>query len=249
MTTARRIAWTAVGICVLCAAIVGLGGCRTQPADPRYIRDGKQYGVYDGLWRDRWWNYYGRALSFAEGGFRDEAIADLQTALELRGAVTRDAVDQYMARTYGTHFTDFFPHRELGVIYYEQGLHDKAISELDMSRAQTDTAKARYFLDQARAGRIQQAGADRSEPRIDVLLAGAHGATTDFAVRVTGSVTDDTYVASITVGGEDIRIPLASPTVEFDVTVPIHRGRNVRTRSKTATLRANKCGCNRSRNH
>lgn len=226
MTTARRIASTAAGICILYAAVLGSSGCRTQPADPRYFRDGKQYGVYDGLWRDRWWNYYGRARSYAEGGFWDEAAADLLTALDRRGAVTRDPVDQYMARTYGTHFIDFFAHRELGVIYYEQGLYDQAITELHTSRAQTDTAKARYYLDQARADRVRQTGADRTDPRIAVRSAGTDGVTTEFTVRVTGTVTDDTYVAAINVDGEDVRIPLASPAVDFDVTVPVRRGRN-----------------------
>jgi hypothetical protein len=63
------------------------------------------------IWRARWWNYYKRGTSYAAGEFWTEAIADLQQAIAQR------SVDQRQARTYGLHFIDYFPHRELGIVY------------------------------------------------------------------------------------------------------------------------------------
>ena len=202
-------------------------GCQTSKPDPAYIRDGRQYGVYDGLWRARWWSYYGRGLSFVEGEFWDEAVQDLQKSIELRGMVVREVADQYLARTYGTHFVDFFPHRELGVVYYSQGKYDDAIRELDMSRSETDTAKARHFLDLARAALLSQTGADQTAPELDIDPLSVPEATTAFEMRITGRARDDTYVAAISVGRQLVRIPIAEPTVEFDVTVPVERGTNM----------------------
>jgi len=201
--------------------------CQTSQPDPAYVRDGRQYGVYDGLWRARWWSYYGRGLSFAEGEFWDEAVRDLQKSIELRGVVVRKAVDQYLARTYGTHFVDFFPHRELGAVYYSQGKYDAAIRELDMSRSETDTAKARHFLDLARAASLRRTGADQTAPELDIDVLSLPEATAAFETRITGRAQDDTYVARITVGREVVRIPVAEPSVEFDVTVPLERGTNM----------------------
>ena len=50
-----------------------------------------------------------------KGRYFDQAAGDLNAALEQRGR------DQRMARTYGMHFVDYFPHRELGIIYFEPG--------------------------------------------------------------------------------------------------------------------------------
>jgi len=92
------------------------------------VKDGKEYGKVSGaFFRHRWWNYYERGLSFAEGEFFPEAVSDLEEAIQQR---TRD---QRMARTYGMHFMDYFPHRELGIVYYETGDFEGAKRELEVS--------------------------------------------------------------------------------------------------------------------
>ena len=78
------------------------------------MKDGQECGVVDGIFGHRWWNYYERALSFADCGFWQEAEADLQDAIKDREH------DERRARTYGHHYIDYFPHRELGVVFYHQ---------------------------------------------------------------------------------------------------------------------------------
>ncbi len=91
---------------------------------------GKQYGTVKGTFRDRWWNYYERGLSFAEGAFYIEAIDDF------RKAASREIRDQRTARTYGMHFIDYFPHREMGIAHYLLGDLEAARKELALSLTQ-----------------------------------------------------------------------------------------------------------------
>ena len=63
---------------------LGLVGCAVNQGKV-YVKDGKEYGVTSSqVWRGRWWNYYERGSSYAEGEFWPEAIADLQEAIKQR---------------------------------------------------------------------------------------------------------------------------------------------------------------------
>ncbi|MCK5009876.1 MAG: tetratricopeptide repeat protein, partial [Deltaproteobacteria bacterium] len=128
-----------------------------------YIKEGKTYGVTRGLFRERWWNFYERGCSFTSGEFWDEAIADFREALKQRNK------DAYRARTYGMHFVDYFPHRELGITYYYTGQYTEAIDELSTSLSQIETAKAKYFLNKARAEILKQTQSDDHPPLISNL--------------------------------------------------------------------------------
>ena len=55
--------------------------CAVEKA-PVYREDGVEYGVVDGLFRSRWWNYYERGCSYAEGGYWEDAEADFKKALK-----------------------------------------------------------------------------------------------------------------------------------------------------------------------
>ncbi len=48
-----------------------------------------------------------------------QALADFSAAIDQRDG------DQRMARTYGMHFIDYFPSRELGILYFENGRYGK----------------------------------------------------------------------------------------------------------------------------
>lgn len=209
-----------LSLCCVIVLLVGFAGCAVEQAGTQF-KDGKQYGVTSShVWRGRWWNYYERGSSYAAGEFWTEAIADLQEAVKQRDE------DQRRARTYGLHFTDYFPHRELGVVYYRQGRYPEAIRELETSLRQVDTAKAKFYLNKARRGQIEQTQGDMTPPRI-VLNSPPEGLLTkEFTVTVQGQVEDNTYVSAVTVQGQSQFIEVAEPQVPFRRDITLHDGVN-----------------------
>lgn len=202
-----------------CAILLTCLSC-AGPEARRYVRDGKVYGVTKGPFRERWWNYYDRGLSFSDGRFWKEAEADLRKALEQRDR------DQRRARTYGMHFTDYFPHRELGVVLFHKVDYEGAIQELETSLKSVKSAKAEYYLDLARKAVIETQDADTAPPEISIDAPAPGALTNGFSVLVHGTVKDDTYVKEVLVNGVPVRIDLAQPEVPFRVSVPLTPGEN-----------------------
>ncbi|HNR33117.1 MAG TPA: CsgG/HfaB family protein, partial [Candidatus Hydrogenedentes bacterium] len=148
------------------AALVFLGivaaGCATESRAYRE-RDGVRYGVTHGVFRGRWWSYYERGASYLAGQFYEEARSDFETALQ---GYTRDT---WRARTYGLHFVEYFPNRELGVLHYHAGELDQAEQYLRRSLASVDTERAHYYLDLVTRARIQSgAVSDATAPAVQV---------------------------------------------------------------------------------
>ncbi|MCP4110994.1 MAG: hypothetical protein GY749_36635 [Desulfobacteraceae bacterium] len=73
-----------------------------------------------------------------------------------------------MARTFGMHFTDYFPHREKGLIHYLEGDYKTAKSELELSAKQYPSAKALFYLDKVRKAIMEQEKQVVSAPRLVV---------------------------------------------------------------------------------
>jgi tetratricopeptide (TPR) repeat protein len=152
---------TSIFILLFSALTILVGwGCAGPSEKTPHVKDGKEYGKVQGVFRHRWWNYYERGISFMEGAFYPQAISDLEAAIGQREK------DQRMARTYGMHFVDYFPHRELGIVFLEVGNLERAKKEIELSLAQYPTAKARFYLDQIRKGRILKEGKLVAPPSI-----------------------------------------------------------------------------------
>jgi len=197
-----------------------IAGCAVERG-PVYTKDGKQYGVTSSMiWRGQWWNYYERGSSYAEGAFWEDAMADFQAAIQQREA------DQRRARTYGLHFIDYFPHRELGISYYHVGRYPEAIRELETSLLNVDTAKAKFYLNKARQVLFRQTKREAVPPRIlidgplDGLL------TNRFTLKVTGRAEADAYVSAIAINGRPLLIELAEPSVSFAQDIALRDGPN-----------------------
>lgn len=169
-----------------------------------------------GLFRHRWWNYYQRALGAADDRDFAASRADLAAALEGR------ALDQRMARTYGMHFIDYFPHRELGVVHWLEGNLEAAEKELSRSLAQEPSAKARFYLDRVRKALIRQNGAEPTPP----LLQLPEGPVWTSNPRVTlkGNVYDANYVSAVRVSGQSIFLEGARKSVAFDHGLSLAQG-------------------------
>ncbi|MBW1855049.1 MAG: tetratricopeptide repeat protein, partial [Deltaproteobacteria bacterium] len=113
-----------------------LTGCAVEKGNV-YEKDGRLYGTTDGLFKAKWDDYYHRGgHSYGEGGFWEDASADFRKALQKRGR------DQRRARTYGMHFIDYFPNRELGIAYFNLGKFKEAMQLLEASLASVESARA-----------------------------------------------------------------------------------------------------------
>jgi len=200
--------------------MVSLWGCAGKPASPIYVKDGKEYGTVRGTFRHRWWNYYERALSYAEGEFYKEAIEDLKESIRQR------AEDQRMARTYGMHFIDYFPHRELGVTYYHLGRYEDAKEELETSLSTVDTGKAKFYLNMTRKVLIETSKADTAPPTINVTSVSRGEITNSFKLKVQGEVEDDSYAHTIAINEAPLFIELSAKKLPFSQEIRLKKGLN-----------------------
>ena len=199
-------------------------GCVKEDVTESCIKEGKRYGITKGLFQGRWYHYYERGLSFAEGHCWGKAERDLGEALK-----QRDDGDRRRARTYGIRFVDYFPHRELGIVLFYQKQYADAIRELEASLNATVTAKAEFYLDQSRKALILSQTSDKRPPEILSRTPGQGLQTNKIAIRVSGSVRDDSFVKSVRINNKPIRIDRAAPEVRYDTEVSLKNGNNTIT--------------------
>jgi TolB-like protein len=206
---------------LLCAAAAMLFfmSCNTPP-DPKYTKDGRSYGQVSGLFRERWWNFYERGLSYAEGGFWQEAVADFKEALKQRDR------DQRRARTYGLHFTDYFPHRDLGIAYYSLGNFEDAQRELELSLSQAETGKAKYYLNEVRRAMLKQSGAGAAPPSVSLKTLREGQATNSFRMKIAGEVRSDAYASRVVINDEVQFVELSAKKLPFEKEIKLKKGIN-----------------------
>lgn len=192
--------------------------CAGQPSGPDYVKNGKEFGKVRGAFRHRWWNYYQRGMSFAEGQFYAEAVTDF------REAITQRAKDQRMARTYGMHFVDYFPHRELGIVCYEMGDLEAAKRQLELSLGYFPSAKAYFYLDQVRKALIERTGISVLPPQLTLALTADEVWTKDDPVVLSGVVEDEHYVAGITIGDMPLFLKYSQKRISFKKPLDLSQG-------------------------
>ena len=195
--------------------------CAGQTSAPVYVKDGKEYGKIRGAFRHRWWNYYERGLSYADGAFYEEAVADLNEAVFQRKK------DQRRARTYGLHFVDYFPHRELGVVQYELGNLDEAKAELELSLSQFPSSKARFYLDRVRKGLLESRGGIAAAPKLTLAFEGEEFWTKEDPVVLSGVAEDEQYVAAISVSGVPVFLDGSQKRISFQEPLELSQGKHV----------------------
>ncbi len=165
---------------------LALTGCgdRTTPATPAAAVKPPP-GTTSVPFRNRWWHFYERGLSWAEGGRDAEAEADFRQCLALR------QTDSRQARTYGMHFVQCFAHRELGAALLRQRRFDEAERELRLSLAQEPSAKAEHLLHQlaaVRSGRTQVAPPPPAPPQERIELVRTEVAAAPTLLHIAGRI-------------------------------------------------------------
>lgn len=196
-----------------------LGSC-APPSVKRYTIEGKEYGKVRGAFRHRWWNYYERGVSFSDGAFHIEAVNDFKSALRQREE------DQRMARTYGMHFVAYFPHRELGVVYYEMQNLTAAKQELELSLAQFPTAKARFYLDRVRKALLDQGKQAATVPKISLNYEEEEVWTREDPVLLSGTVEDEQYVSCVSIAGTPMFLEGSKKQLTFKKKLLLAQGRH-----------------------
>ncbi|MBI4698152.1 MAG: hypothetical protein HY758_04390 [Nitrospirae bacterium] len=205
-------------IIIILSILFTLSGC--APNKSGYVKDGKEYGVTAGLFRERWWNYYERGLSFVEGEFLDEAVKDFKTAIEKREK------DQWRSRTYGMHFVDYFPHRELGIIYFSQKKYQDAVQELEGSLGSAESSKAKYFLNKARKAILEQTKADILPPALKISSPYDGFLTNAFSIVLRGDIEDDHFVSSVSLNEIPHPLELSAKKVPLEKELDLKEGLN-----------------------
>ena len=195
---------------VVAVTVAGLAACAGGQPDPARS---------DGVFRHRWWHYYARALDAADRREYAAAVSDLGAAL------ARDDRDRRMARTYGMHFIDYFPHRELGILFWLEGDLKAARTELERSIDDYPTAKARFYLDEVRKALIRERGEAAGPPELTLDMVGDLLRTRDDPVRIRGKVRDTNYVSALRIMGEPVYMEGASARFAFDHPLYLSQGR------------------------
>ncbi|MDP2807664.1 MAG: CsgG/HfaB family protein [bacterium] len=85
------------------------------------------------------YNYYENGLEYMKKAQWDRAID------EFRSAVSLEFTDRPNFKTYGMHFIDYFPHREMAICYYNLGDMDKAKKEMELSMAFKSTGRSKDY--------------------------------------------------------------------------------------------------------
>jgi tetratricopeptide (TPR) repeat protein len=191
-----------------------------MPPPQVFIKDGKEYCKVDGHFTYRWYDYYERALSCADGEFYDEALSDLDKAIAQRDQDIR------MAKVWGMRLRDYFPHREKGVIYYSQGRDEAAKAELERSLKDEESDKAQKWLDKVRKRLMEQEEKPRSVPRIFIndLSDTKEIWTKDSPVILSGRAEDEQYISELTIGSIPYLIETSGKQVGFEKKLNLDQG-------------------------
>ncbi len=206
--------------------------CTTSRIDDlsKYNINGIQYGVTDGNFRARWWNFYERGRSFSDGGFLKEAELDLQRALTSRKE------DNRRLRTYGLHLIQYFANREIGVVLYKQGQLSKAIHYLDKSLKQEPSEKAEFYLNLCQQ-QLSKHTSDNEPPSIH--LNPLPSVTNSSQLILSGYVEDNNFVHHIQINDIKLNPVLKEKRQTFCNKLKLHPGQNEISISAVDTVKNN----------
>ncbi len=199
-------------------------GCAVN-MPPVYEKEGKEYGHTEGIFRERWYDYYRVALSYMEGDFRADALVMLDLALAQRDT------DRRMAKTFGMHFIDYFPHREKGILLYLNGEDESAIKELELSLSHYPSAKAFFYLDKIRIRIMEKEKLRISAPSVIIRIPGS--IRDESAIFLTGAenpvlsatIRDEQYVSEIFLNARPVRLESSGQSVSFQEALDLGEGR------------------------
>ncbi|MDJ0781387.1 MAG: hypothetical protein QNJ22_05415 [Desulfosarcinaceae bacterium] len=188
----RHLSMVSPWLCFLVA-------CAVVEPNPICFQDGRPITVAPYIALGKADEYYerGRAYS-AHSGCLDLAARDFEQALQRRNT------DQWRLRIRGDWPLDYFPNRELGIVYYHKGWYSQAEAALLVSLHNAHSDRAVYYLEQTRKAIVAERGTSREGPAIRLAGGAATRWTNDMLVVVEGMVEDSNFIAQLSIGGESM---------------------------------------------
>ena len=92
------------------------------------------------LCQEKFYHYYDKGLRYME---KEDYLRAIE---EFKSAVSLEFEDAKMKRTYGTRFIKYFPHREMGIAYYNLEEYDNAMGELQLSYAYKKSKRTEVYI-------------------------------------------------------------------------------------------------------
>ena len=89
---------------------------------------------------DEWFRIYEEGLQALNSGDNELAVSKFKQALEIKSE------DNKHIRTYGMHFIEYFPNRELGIALYNLGRKSEALNYLKLSAKTEPSKRAEEYL-------------------------------------------------------------------------------------------------------
>ncbi len=90
---------------------------------------------------EKFYTYYDKGVKFMEKGEWERAIEELKSAMSL------EFKDAKRKRTYGTRFIKYYPHRDIGICYFNLGEFDDAMGELQLSYAYKKEKRTKEYIE------------------------------------------------------------------------------------------------------
>ena len=90
---------------------------------------------------EKFYTYYDKGIRFMEKGEWERAIEEFKSAISL------EFEDAKRKRTYGTRFIKYYPHRDIGICFYNLGEFSEAMGELQLSYAYKKEKKTKQYID------------------------------------------------------------------------------------------------------
>jgi len=199
-------------LCCLCVS------CAIEKPKPCY-KNGVAYGISDGLFRGKWWNYYQVGISFTDGGCWQEACHAFEKAIELR------TNDINWASTYGVRHIHYFPHRESGIAFYFMGQYQKAFQALSQSIKDEPSGRATHYLNLTKKAQALLDNKDNNPPQI-ALSSPVKKYSNDYAVLISGTVKDDSYIEKLIINNQAIEIKEFKSQLSFEKSLTLKSGNN-----------------------
>jgi len=141
--------------CLIFLILYGCAGLECPVCDKKGLKYSNNI-----IFRDTWFDNYNCALSLIEAQCYEKALSFINNAINKRYH------DQRMAKTYGMHFIDYFPHREKGIIHFFLAQYHMAEKELQISISDEESNKSLIFLDKTRKKLFDINNVKVSKPKI-----------------------------------------------------------------------------------